>query len=185
MPINTAPVLSLAPQADVVVQVDSVNPLPMSTHSDIDGTDTLTFYAEEVGTGTFPTFMTYAANVLTIAPNSNDQMGVYNIIVSVTDDNSVTDLVNGVLSHVDTFTITITPLNHPCNIDTSTTVLTGYYFLMDEIGKKIPLPPPSMYGDPDTLDSHVWSFASAGGLDMDYWITVDGAVAYAEFDLTN
>ena len=149
----------------------------MSTYSDIDGTDSLVFIAEELGTGTFPTFMSYASDVLTISPNANGQMGTYVIFLSVQDDNSVGDLVNGVLSHVDSFVVTITPLNHPCDIDTSTTVLSGYYFLMDEIGKKIPLPPASMYGDPDALDSHEWSFASAGGKDMDYWVTVDGTVS--------
>ena len=112
-------------------------------------------------------------------------MGTYVIRVSVVDNNSVGDAVNGVLSHVDTFVITITPLNHPCAIDTSTTVLSGYYFLMDETDKKIPLPPATMYGDPDLLDSHTWSFASSGGKDMNYWVTVDGTVDYAEFELTS
>ena len=141
--------------------------MPIATYTDVDGTDSHTFLVEEDGTGTFPSFMSYAANVLTIAPNINTQMGTYNIRVQITDDNSVNDLVNGVLTQFDIFVVTIIPLNHPCTIDASTTTLTGYYFLMDEVGKKIPLPPPGMYSDPDPGDVLTWSFASSLGNSMD------------------
>ena len=65
--------------------------------------------------------------VLELTPDDNEQSGDYEIEVYVEDDNSVGDP-NGEKDISTTFTITVTPLNHACVLDTDGITTTGYEF---------------------------------------------------------
>lgn len=107
--------------------------------------------------------------LLDITPDKNDFMGNYIIEVMVDDDNSVLDP-NGIKSIVATFTVSITPLNHPCVLNTVGIVRTGYFYILGD-DQAIDLP--TQFTDQDTNDVHRWEFYTGAGTFMDWVFSFD------------
>jgi len=165
-PINSAPTFDSA-MADYTITVDDTYSYAISDISDVDPSDTHIFTVTWLGNASLPYFMTLTSLTLVISPDDNDYKGTYTIQVSVVDDNSVTDAA-GVKTVVDTFVITLLPLNHVCSLNTVGITTTGFRYIL---GADQAIDLPTSYSDEDTNDSHRWEFYTGSGTSLNSWIT--------------
>jgi hypothetical protein len=101
--VNIAPDVTVADQACDSYQTCTYTP-PV-TDSNAGDSHTMTY--QLVGGGALPGFITVSNHEFTFQSTDNSENGVYNIEVTMTDDNSAADAVNGVLAETESFVLTI------------------------------------------------------------------------------